>query len=113
MAASTSELTENETRQHHEIERLTLERDMATNTSRQINDDQRAEIEALKTQWILDKSDRQKEAEDAKSVQMAEAHQLHVDLWNEMKVMMDQFMVSFHTSMKGNNDNKSKRSSEN
>ena len=53
-----------------EIERLTQERDMATKISQQIIDDQRAEIEALKNQRILDNTDRKKEeAEDAKSVQ--------------------------------------------
>ena len=109
--ASTSELTETETRQQQEIERLTRERDMATKISQQIIDNQREEIEALKNQRILDKSDRQQEVEDAKRIQTAEAHRLREDLRNEMKIMMDQFMVSLQTSMKSD-DNNSKRSSE-
>jgi hypothetical protein len=87
--ASTSEFTETETRQQHEIERLTTERDMARKVSQQIIDDQRAEIEALKTQRILDNSDRVKAAENAKIVQTAEAHQLREELRTEMKVMME------------------------
>ena len=111
-AASTSELTETEMRQKQEIERLTQERDMATKVSQQIIDDQRAEIEALKTQRILDIKDRKRESEDAKSAQTVETHQLREDLRNEMKIMMDQFMVAFQTSMNNGNESTSKRSSE-
>jgi hypothetical protein len=107
--ASTSELTETEIRQQQEIERLTLERDMATKVSQQIIDDQRNEIEALKNQRILDNNNRKKEAEDAKSVQTAETHQLREDLRNEMKMMMEQFMMSLKTSMTVGDGRHSKR----
>jgi hypothetical protein len=98
-STATSELTEIETQQQQEIERLTAERAHATQASLksvQIIEEQRAEIEALKAQRAQDIENRAREVLEAKTAQSDEATRLRDDLRSEMKLMMEQFMLSFH-----------------
>jgi hypothetical protein len=109
--AATSELTDTETMQQREIKRLTAERDTANNISNQIIAEQRAEIEALKAQRLADNMTRVKDAEEVKLAQTAEANKLRIELRTEMKIMMEQFMVSLTASPGNGKHGTSKRSS--